>query len=114
MENTAIKGPSVKEEEPCAACAFFFSDYASQELIANWETPRALLRLVRELLEEGFGHFAKPAYWRWKQLKPGADRDYKLGEQIDAQTWMAAESHRIHDLNRKLTDADVERGVKHD
>ncbi len=100
--------------EPCACCAVFFSDYAVQELEHRWNSPRGLRALINELLEEGFGHFAKSVLWRWHKLVPNSpDYDVMLCR-ISDQIWLAGSSKTIHSLDKPMTDADIERAVAHD
>jgi len=101
--------------EACACCAVFFSDYAVQELEQRWDNPRGLRALINELLEEGFGHFAKSILWRWHKLVPDSPDYSDLLCRISDQVWVAGTSKRIHhDLERKMTNADIQRAVEHD
>jgi len=100
--------------DPCACCAIFFGDYAIAELERRWDSPRGLQALIQELLEEGFGHFAKPILWRWKKLVPKAKLYAQLRSRVDEQIWLSGTSKRIHDLERPMSDADIERAVAHD
>jgi hypothetical protein len=112
-----MKSPQKTKEQdsaPCACCAVFFSDYAVQELEQRWDNPRGLQALIKELLEEGFGHLAKPILWRWHKLVPES-RDYEdLLRRISNQIWVAGASKTIHDFDREMTGADIQRAVQHD
>jgi len=103
-----------QEQEACACCAVFFSDYAIQELEQRWDNPRSLRALINELLEEGFGHFAKPILWRWRKLVPNSPDYSDFLCRISDQIWIAGTSKQIHELDKPMTDADIERAVTHD
>lgn len=100
--------------EPCACCAIFFSDYSIQKMEEHWDNPRQLHYLINELLDEGFGHLAKPILWRWHKLVPDSPDYTKLLIRISDQIWLCGSSKTIHDQEKSISESDIERGVKHD
>ena len=113
INSSGLETP-VQNSEACACCAVFFSDYAVQELEQHWNNPKGLRSLIKELLEEGFGHFAKPVIWRWHKLVPNSPDYGQLLCQISDQIWVAGACKRIHDFEGKMSDSDIQRAVDHD